>query len=120
MQLLLGFAAKQKKYILEVLHKARKLMKRAPEVTAFPPSVCLGVFQRLWMVFLGLKFAELCSAPACSETLFLWVELFAGLADSTRAWLGCSFPISAFQSPNDLDRPLEIVSRLLDSLEQGG
>lgn len=120
MQSLLVFSAKQKKYVLEVLHKARKLMKRAPEVMVFPSLMYLGVFQCLWMVFLGLMFAELCFAPLRSGAVLVWVQLFAGLADSTRAQLGCSFPISTFQSPNGLDRPLEIVSRLLDSLEQGG
>lgn len=50
-QSLLGFRAKQKKYILEVQHKARKLMKRAPEVMVFPSSMYLGVFQCLRMVF---------------------------------------------------------------------
>lgn len=49
-QSLLCFAVQQNKYILEVLHKARKLMKGAPEVTVFPSSMYLGVFQRLWMV----------------------------------------------------------------------
>lgn len=49
-QCLLCFAVQQNKYILEVLHKARNLMKRAPEVTVFPSSMYLGVFQRLWMV----------------------------------------------------------------------
>lgn len=117
---LLGFAAKQKTYILEVLHKARKLMKRALEVMVFPSSMYLRVFQCLWMAFLGLVFAELCFAPVCLGAVLVWVHLFAGLADSTRAQLGCSFLILTFQSLNSLDRPLEIVFRLLDSLEQGG
>lgn len=64
-------------------------------------------------------FAEL-PAPACLGAVSVWVQLFAGLADSMQALLGCSFPISTFQSLNGLDRVLEIVSRLLDSLEQGG
>lgn len=64
-------------------------------------------------------FAEL-PAPACSGAVSVWVQLFAGLADSIQAQLGCSFPISTFQSLNGLERVLEIVSRLLDSLEQGG
>ena len=59
LQSLLGYAVKQKKYILEVLHKARKLMKRAPEVMAFPSSMYLRVLQCLWMACLGLMFAEL-------------------------------------------------------------
>jgi len=64
-------------------------------------------------------FTGLCSAPACSGAVFVWVQLFAGLADSTTAQLGYSFPILSLQSLNDLDRPVEIVSRSLDSLEQG-
>lgn len=54
MESLLGFAVKQKKYILEVLHNARKPMKRAPEVTVFSCAVDFGVFQGPWMVFLEL------------------------------------------------------------------
>lgn len=80
----------------------------------------LGVFQCLWLVFEGLMFTGLCFAPLHSGAVFMWVQHFAGLADSTRAQPGCSFPISSFQALNDLDRPLEIVSRLLDRLEQGG
>lgn len=68
--------------------------------------------------FSGLMFAELL-APACLGAVLVWVQLFAGLADSTQAQLGCSFPISSFPSLNGLDRVLGIVSRLLGSLEQG-
>lgn len=70
--------------------------------------------------FLRAGVAELCFAPVCLGAVLVWVQLFAGLADSTRAQLGCPFPISTFPSPNGLDRPLEVVSKLLDSLEQGG
>lgn len=69
--------------------------------------------------FLRLMFAEQL-APACLGAVLVWVQLFAGLADSIQAQLGCSFPISTFQSLNGLDGVLGIVSRLLDSLEQGG
>lgn len=69
--------------------------------------------------FLGLMFAELL-APACLGAVLVSVQLFAGLADSIQAQWGCSFPISTFQSLSGLDRVLEIVSRLLDSLERGG
>lgn len=105
-QSLLGFGANQKKYILEVQHKARKLMKRAPEVMVFPSSIYLGVFQCLRMVFKRLMFAGLCFAPVCSGAVFVWVQLLAGLAVPS-------------PSPNGLDRPLEIVCRLLDILEHG-
>lgn len=53
----------QKKCILEVLHRDRKLRNTGPEVTVLLSSVYLRVFQHLWMTLEGLPLAgQFCSS----------------------------------------------------------